>query len=627
MISLLAGLLLALAGGAPATALSATVLSATALPVGVLPAPDAGPVAPAPNPAPGAHDALPPDSARTLRDMRRAQQDFERFRHTQTPAQRNDPGRVQRCDEPVGRLCLIYPRGSEPRPAPAPAPRPVQERMDDLLVRLEAAAAGFPGDDWIAGQRVHYLLEMRDPGGALRAAEACRGTQWWCDALRGLAHHENDAWVDAGEAFLDALEAMPPRELARWEGESFLLERDGRRFLDVSDRGERDRRRALLWRLSDPLYLVPGNDRWTAHMARLTQARILEEATNAFDLPWDIDLEELLLRYGWAVGWERSQGAPSFRQISQTRMTARLDPDRRRYLPTGPELQDFPATEDDALRVLTGPEPSGYSPAYAPVVENLSSQTARFRRGSADAPTMKVVHAFARDASLETGEEAQAPTPRDLRTALFLLPLVGPIIEEGPRPAREGSTLEGVWTAEVDPDTDWILSLEALDRFERRAWRTRRGLERLPPPTGPVSISDPIFLGAASDDLPETLEAALDEVLPTVRFRAGASVRIGWEVYGIPEGGQARVALGLERAERSFARRLGEFFRVLEPPQPVVIRWDDAPPEDPGVIFRAVELQFPDLDPGRYDLFLEIQVDDLEAAVTRRRFVIEERAR
>jgi len=572
------------------------------------------------------------DSARVHRDARRAQEDFERLRERQIPAELAQRG--GRCDEPIGRLCLTYGAEGEAGAPIAATPRPIQEARTQLLDRLAEAGRSHPGDDWIAGQRIRYLVESGDLLGAGAVAEACAGTSWWCHALDGLVYHEDGMWIEAGEAFLDALEAMPERERERWMGESFLLEREGRRFLDVSDREERDRRRALLWRLADPLYLVPGNDRWTAHMARLTLVRTLEDAWNPFGLSWDIDLEEILLRYGWALGWERARGAQSFQRLTQNQMVARLDPDRRRYLPTGPELTDFPATEDDALRVIEGRrEPSGYSPSYAPVVENLSSQTARFRRGA----DVRVVHAFSRAGTGRTGAaRAAAPSsgpgnngdlPRDLRTALFLLPVDGPIIEDGPRPVREGTELEGVWTVDLPNDTDRILSLEGFSRLERRAWRTRRGLERLPEATGPVSVSDPVFLDAEPLDLPGTLDEALPHVLPTVRFEAGRLVRIGWEIYGIPEGSSARVALGIERAEQSFARRIGEFFRVLEPPQPVTIRWDDAPPEDPGVVFRAVDLQLPALDAGRYDLFLEIRVDDAEPAVTRRRFVIEESGR
>ena len=589
----------------PPVALAASVATATALPFSTA------------------------DSSRVHRDARRAQEDFERLRERQIPAELAQRG--GRCDEPIGRLCLTYGAEGEPASPIAQTPRPILEARTALLDRLAEAGRAHPGDDWIAGQRIRYLVEAGDLLGAGAVADACAGTPWWCRALDGLVYHEDGMWVEAGDAFLDALEGMPERERDRWMGESFLLEREGRRFLDVSDRAERDRRRALLWRLADPLYMVPGNDRWTAHMARLTLVRTLEDAWNPFGLSWEVDLEEILLRYGWALGWERARGAQSFQRLTQNQMVARLDPDRRRYLPTGPELQDFPATEDDALRVIEGRrEPSGYSPTYAPVVENLSSQTARFRRGT----DLRVVHAFARLGG-EGGASAPARStgrgngdlPRDLRTALFLLPVEGPIIEDGPRPVQEGSDLQGVWTVDVPNDTDRILSLEGWSRLERRAWRTRRGLERLPDPTGPVAVSDPVFLDAEPLDLPASLDEALPHVLPTVRFEAGHLVRIGWEVYGIPDGSSARVALGIERAEQSLARRIGEFFRVLEPPQPVTIRWDDAPPETPGVVFRSVDLQLPPLDAGRYDLFLEIRVDEAEPAVTRRRFVIEEAGR
>ncbi len=612
------------------------------------------PVAPAwsaasPSPvasSPAAHTPAlsPADSARILRDARRAQEDFERLRERQIPAERGQGG--GRCDEPVGRLCLNFTRPGETSPPIAQAPPPIVEARRELLQALALAGEAIPGDDWIVGQRVRYLVEAGDFLGAGAVVDACAGTRWWCHALDGWVYHEDGFWIEAGEAFLDALDAMPEAERRRWMGESYLLERDGRNFLNASDAAERERRRALLWRLADPLYLVPGNDRWTAHMARLTLVRTLEDAWNPFGLSWDVDLEELLLRYGWAMGWERVQGQLRVGQINPNRMVGRLDPDRRRYLPTGPELSDFPATEDDALRVLEGREPSGYSPAYAPVVTNLTSQTARFRRGN----DLLVVHAFSRNrgelmaanggsdaaeadadpfgrgaaATPRIPGSADAPLPRDLRSALFLLPVEGPIIEDGPQPVREGTELEGVWTVELSNDTDRILSMEGWSRFERRAWRTRRGLERLPDPEGPVAVSDPVFLDAEPADLPESLDDALAHVLPTVRLEAGRMVRIGWEVYGIPDGSQARVALGLERAERSFARRLGEFFRVLEPPAPVVIRWDDAPADRPGIVFRAVDLQLPALDAGRYDVFLEILVDDHPPAVTRRRFVVEE---
>ncbi len=587
--------------------------------------------------------AVPSDSTEINHRARRAQEDFERFRESRIPAERGQGG--GRCDEPVGRLCLNF-SGDEAPPPIGRAPLPVVQARAELLDDLAEAGDALPGDMWIAGQRVHYHLEAEDLFSAREVAEDCQAQGWWCSALQGLVLHQEERWVEAGEAFLDALEGSPSGEMEGWTGEDWVMERDGRSFLDAGDGGERERRRALLWRLADPLFLVPGNDRWTAHMARLTQVRILAEAYNPFGLSWDDDLEQILLRYGWALGWERSMSTPDMRggmQIRPNRMVARLDPERRRFLPMGEVLERFPATGEGALDVRDGRQTTGYTPPYARRIENLRSQTARFIRDD----ELFVVHAFARqdeaadplaeddenDDSFGGWGDAVGPAgpddlPRDLRQALFLLPVVGPVVEGGPAPAKEqpladDGELEGVWAVAV-PRGDYILSMEAWSRLDRVGWRARQGLPDLPTPEGRLLASDPIFLDPEPLDEPDTLDEALPHVLPTVSFPQGSLLRIGWEVYGIPEGRIASVSLGLEPAERSALRRLGEFFRVLDPVEPVTIRWDDAEVETPGVVFRAVNLQLPSLDPGVYDLFMEIQLDDDPPAVSRRRFQVTE---
>jgi hypothetical protein len=579
------------------------------------------------------------DSVAMHREARRAQEQFERFREVRIPAERRGGGGGAPCDEPIGRLCLNFPSG-DPAPIGAP-PREVVEARSELLDLLSVFASAIPGDDWIAGQRVRYMVEAGDLLGASQAVDQCRAQGWWCEALRGWVAHERDEWVVAGEHFLDALESMPEGEAERWTGEDWIMEREGRAFLDASDPQERERRRALLWRLADPLFLAPGNDRWTEHMSRLTQVRTLEDAWNAFGLPWDEDLEQILMRYGWSLGWERRRSAPSFdgRTIQENRMTGRLDPDRRRYMPMGEALRMFPDNHEGALDTRGGRQSTGYTAPYARTFENLSSQTGRFLRDG----ELFVVHAFARgprpaddavagervvdpfgtrDAMVEAGDRSE-PLPRDLRTALFLLPVDGPVIEEGPRPAAEGEGIEGVWTATV-PRGDLILSLEAWSRFESKAWRVRHGLPDLPGSEGSLTASDPILLDAEPLEEPASLEEAMEHMLATTRLRSGDRMRIGWEVYGIPEGEIASVSLGLEEAERSAIRRIGEFFRVLEPTEPATIRWDDAEAERPGTVFRTVDLQLPLLlSPGSYDLILEIRLGDEPPAVARRRFHID----
>lgn len=586
----------------------------------------------APAPAAGSVQAsLPADSARILRDARRAQEDFERFRETRIPAELARRG--GRCDEPVGRLCLMFGDGGEPQPIES-APRPVVEARRDLLVLFAEAAREIPGDAWLAGMRVHYLVEAEDLLGARQVVQTCQAAGWWCAALRGYVAQEDGEWVEAGDAFLEMLSTMPPGEAHRWTGEQWILERAGRAFLDVRDPAERERRRALVWRLSDPLFMVPGNDRWTAHMARLVQVRILEDARNPFGLEWDEDLEQILIRYGWALGWERSRQLPNMQggQLQQNRMTARLDPYRQRFVPTADPLEAFPATGEGALEVRGRREPTGYAPAYARRWENLRTQTARFLRDD----QLVVVHAFAPPAPAEAQEDvvagddlfggpppaAAGPSlPLDFRSALFLLPVEGPVVEDGPQPLQEGQALEGVWRVGV-PRGDYVLSMEGWSRIESRAWRARQGLPDLPRPEGPLAASDPVFLDPGADLLPASLEEAVEQMLPRVEFSRGELLRIGWEVYGLSEGQVASVSLGLEQPERSLLRAIGEFFRVLDPVQPVTIRWDDAETERPGVVFRSVNLELPDLSPGTYDLILEISVGDEPPAVAQRRFVV-----
>ena len=61
-------------------------------------------------------------------------------------------------------------------------------------------------------------------------------------------------------------------------------------------------------------------------------------------------------------------------------------------------------------------------------------------------------------------------------------------------------------------------------------------------------------------------------------------------------------------ARTGLGRRLGEFLRLLEPNEPVVMTYEDAGPDVLGTVFRAVELNLSDLEPGEYTLTVEIEL-------------------
>src|SRR5204862_3417383 len=99
-----------------------------------------------------------PDSQHILRSARSAQAEFESLRRHNLPREPGHGGAD--CDERVGRFCYWYDDDGETRPPPPPPPEAaaITRARDRLLTTLDSAALALPGDAWIAGQRVRYLL-------------------------------------------------------------------------------------------------------------------------------------------------------------------------------------------------------------------------------------------------------------------------------------------------------------------------------------------------------------------------------------------------------------------------------------------------------------------------------------
>jgi hypothetical protein len=70
-----------------------------------------------------------------------------------------------------------------------------------LLARLDSAAGLLPGDGWLAGQRVRFLVDAGLTDRALAAARACRAGASWCAMLAGYVHHRRGEVPAADSAF------------------------------------------------------------------------------------------------------------------------------------------------------------------------------------------------------------------------------------------------------------------------------------------------------------------------------------------------------------------------------------------------------------------------------------------
>src|SRR5690606_3162445 len=136
-----------------------------------------------------------------------------------------------------------------------------------------------------------------------------------------------------------------------------------------------------VWLLADPLYMVPENDRQVEQYARFVVRRIRETGANPYDMPWDLDLEELLIRYGQEIGWERARGTDMPSGLQDGRVViGRQTPGGVEYLPAGSWLED-PSTIPNGAWVPDAWTPrSAYRAPYAGTVIPLETQVARFRR-------------------------------------------------------------------------------------------------------------------------------------------------------------------------------------------------------------------------------------------------------
>ena len=630
-----------------------------------------------------------PDSLELLEEAKDIQARYERHRERGTPPDLADLS--TRCDDIVGRFCFRFPDHVAVDDWRAPEePVDLELARTRVLRDLGRIARKIPGDLWILGQRVYYLTDMGAWANAASLARRCGGrTHWWCTALTAYVHHKRGLWTVADEVFAQALDEMPVDTAARWRAPGSLLEESA---LGVYDKAaDKESLEERLWMLSDPLYLVEGNDRKTEQYARQVLIRIRAEAINATGLDWQDDLEEITLRWGAPEAWSRERDLTrgdslmdSRRMVSHRRGQEFLPPrealedpsqmapgdwtlgDRARLelRETGPLVD--PLSRGSLLEALTetsdavsgsidldaivndgiarsGPR-TGYTAPYAPRLDVLETQVARFRRGD----SLLVAGAFApkpeekKDPSAAPPLAPRMPKGFDLRAArnesrtdkqkrtnpfgevreepvqflldvseehvqsgLFLIDSESneryEVLGEGPLGAFQLQAANGYY----------VVGLEAFSAPEKKAWRDRHGLWQDPIVPGLAAISDLLILRGGGE-VPMSLDEALPTALAAVRIEEGDAFKVAWELYGLRVGESASVRIGVNRGRTSVIARLGEFLRLLEPDEPVVMTWEEAGPDVLGTVFRAVELNLPDLEPGDYTLTVEIELSGRE---------------
>jgi hypothetical protein len=516
--------------------------------------------------------AILPDSLRDLKRARSAQASFEQVRRFNLPPRGRSSGR---CDVHLGRYCWWYDEYPENLPPERDA---VTRRRIELLATLDALGEVHPGDDWLAGMRVHYRIDGRNASSADSIARTCAATGWWCRALSGYANHVLGNAAIAESAFVDALAAMPDSTRCAWRDISVLLPTNTRRYYEKLSCAERARVEDRYWLLSRPQLGADANEWRTEFFVRRVQTWLAERAMNPQPGSWGRDAAELVLRYGWPVGWSRvEQPLYSAQEVS----VVGHDPvPSFNFAPVEALLDTTTTSNDDGWDLQVRTAEARFAPHLVSRVAAVAMQVARFRRG--DSVLVVTAHAAKHD-SLRSGAStvlAVALPDGTTRT----VPADGPI-----------------GTARLTlPSSPVLAGVEISDTTTHTLARAR-ALLRAAETSGGLALSD-LLLFRTSDDAPESVDAALERAIPGDTMSRSRPIGIYWETYGVAESGETfDVGVTVERIDRSWIRGARQLLRLAAPDNPLRLRWNDARPAARGeALNRAISLDLTNQPAGKY---------------------------
>ena len=535
---------------------------------------------------PGARDSgmtAPP----APEDARVAQREFERYRRWRL--RETNIGRASGdCDEQIGTFCYWYDPKAPPPPTEDPAVTKARER---LLALLDSIASGFPGDKWIAGQRVRYYLDVRRVADAERAASQCDASGPWCPQLVGLARHEASNFTGAEAAFGLARSRMTALERCRWGEVSMLLDdalASRYRKMTCEQKAALEDR---FWWLARPFYGQGPNDARTEFESRLTMAQLLDGTASAYQFAFNKDEREMLIRYGWSRDWSKST------QHNAGSMVTVVGHEAVPAYPFVPltGMFDYPWRTDSVLWSPDyRPALGRYGPSYAHTLVPLTHQASLFRRG-------------------DTAVLAVAWDARDQK------PPIGPF--EASLTVADSSLASGVarQTEMREPRgsllarTRWggvLFSAEVLVRPHSWAARARYGINPPLSAGARVTLSD-LLMYDANGESPTTLEEAAARALGTLKMRASDKIGLYWELYGVDAAGeQATITITVipETDEAGFFERQARRLSLMKATEPVSMRIGDQ--TTPGVnrASRAVKLDISTLSKGTWRIEIEVEV-------------------
>ena len=540
-----------------------------------------------------------------------AQREFEEFRRRHLAQYDGPVPATGRCPEPVGlNWCYWY---DEKQRMPKELPE-VTGARNKLLATLDSIGQQHPGDNWISGQRVRYLVEAGRSAEALAVAETCTSYGSWCDALKGFALHDLGRYADAEAAFERVLDAMGDRERCRWKDLTPYLDDDTRRQYIRHECGTpgREAFEQRVWWYARTRYGMAGNDSRTEHFSRLTYVEMMRGSATPYGPEFDEAHRETTIRFGWARAFARFEPIQFLmgpRQPDDINVIGSEPTPAHRFIPPAHVITSPAASDSIDWAVQLPPVIARYHPKYASRLLMLEHQQALFRRGD----TALVVLAY--DVRKVKGiEDAK------LDGALVLTP--------GTSPRWSGTTLKnvpakGTMTVRA-PWGPLLMSAEIAADSASTLVRARYGI-RPPFAIGTrVSLSDVLFY-TPYGTLPTTVEEVLPHALATQRVDPAQKIGVYWEAYNTnPLGERMTISLVVapEDPDADRGSLIGRALRLSRGSSSVSLTVEDMSARNARVSPRALELDISTLRPGEYLVQLEVEVAGQYTIRADRRLVV-----
>jgi hypothetical protein len=523
------------------------------------------------------------DSEEVTKHARDLQANFERRRRHMLP--RFYIGTADRCLI-VGRFCEWHPNLQDSL-VPEEGKDIVRARRQ-LLRDLEKASDSLPGDDWIVGQRIRYLVEGHDSS-AVAVARACRATKWWCDGLLGLSLHVQGDFARADSAFAAALDEMPTPMRCHWINLSPLLDDDVRGTYHKMTCPQREAADARIWWVADPLFMTPGNERRTEHFSRVLHTLLQENSVNTYGSSWGGDLAELILRFGWAEKWTQEPPRGMYPETQPSITGHEREPGYHFFLTQQPP-DSLASIVDSVFDIYQFPPREQYAPEYTRGFVRLDAQVARFRRGD----STRVVAAF------DVGNDTIFGKTK------FAAAVVA-MGDEGTTPSKtlvDDSPTRNVLTIST-PWKEQLVGVELLANDSAAAARWRSGFAEIPLDSGRISVSDLLFVDGAPS-LPADLKEATERAHGGTKFRRNTKIGLFWELYGkTPVDSALSISLTIMPVDEGLLRRTFRALRIAPKLTPLNIRWQENGAA--GVLSaRSIVLDLSMVPAGKYSVKMEV---------------------